>query len=534
VPGATLSSDRPIVLVADDDPTIRSLLRHALEREGFSTVLATNGHEALDLLKLHDVAVVLLDVGMPVLDGLETLRRIRADDRSRTVAIILITGSDVESDRIRGLESGADDYLNKPFAIKELVARVRAQVRGRAAWARELERSREDRRRLATAVEAIPRDLPLVMLAASVVETLPPVLGVDGIAILHFSHGAVHTIATCGALRSTFPAGKAMTRARGRAVASRAGLGPWLEADVLSTSGGEPLDVAYVPFRLGPSHKPLGCLVFAARPGAVSGPLPSRLSDLIDATDFIVSILRPAVEHAETTDVAITRLRRIIARREFAIQLQPIVRLDTGTVMAVEALTRFADGMPPDVQFAEAEALGLGRLFQRTTFSAAIEAAESLPADVALSVNLSAEVLRLESSLPEIVAGTERLLIIEITEHERVEDYEAVRAALRGLGPNVRLAVDDAGSGYASLRHILALKPAFVKLDIEWVRGIDSDPVKRALVSGLIYFASETGCELIAEGIETDAELDALRELGIKLGQGYLLGRPAPVTTAAP
>jgi len=96
------------------------------------------------------------------------------------------------------------------------------------------------------------------------------------------------------------------------------------------------------------------------------------------------------------------------------------------------------------------------------------------------------------------------------------------------LGPNVQLAIDDAGSGYASLRHILALQPAYVKLDIEWVHNIHRDPVRRALVSGLAYFATETGCELIAEGIETEAELEAIRELGIHLGQGYVLGRPAP------
>ena len=146
-----------------------------------------------------------------------------------------------------------------------------------------------------------------------------------------------------------------------------------------------------------------------------------------------------------------------------------------------------------------------------------------------MSVNLSADVLQLEPPLQRITAAAGRPLIVEITEHERIDDYAAVRAALQALGPNVKLAVDDAGSGYASLRHILALQPAYVKLDIEWVRGLDREPVRRALVSGLAYFATETGCELIAEGIETQEELQALRDLGIGLGQGYLLGRPAPV-----
>jgi EAL domain-containing protein (putative c-di-GMP-specific phosphodiesterase class I) len=164
---------------------------------------------------------------------------------------------------------------------------------------------------------------------------------------------------------------------------------------------------------------------------------------------------------------------------------------------------------------------------------AALRAAASLPSNVALSVNLSADVLQLEPTLPGLLADAGRQVIVEITEHERIDDYEAVRSALARLGPNVKLAIDDAGSGYASMRHILALEPAFVKLDIEWVRNIDRDPVRRALVSGLTYFASETGCELIAEGIETQEELAALRNLGVGLGQGYLLGHPKPPPTTA-
>ena len=84
-------------------------------------------------------------------------------------------------------------------------------------------------------------------------------------------------------------------------------------------------------------------------------------------------------------------------------------------------------------------------------------------------------------------------MVIELTEHERIEDYDAIVRDLPRLGSDVRLAVDDAGSGYSSLKHILSLQPSYVKLDMEWVRGIHDDPVRRALVSGLAYFAQETG-----------------------------------------
>jgi EAL domain-containing protein (putative c-di-GMP-specific phosphodiesterase class I)/DNA-binding NarL/FixJ family response regulator len=527
--GAPSPTERPLVLVADDDPAMWAFLRTALEREGFEAIVAVNGREAIEQIRQHDVAVVVMDVQMPELDGLQALGKIRADNRSRTLPVILVTASHGESDRIRGLESGADDLLAKPVAVRELAARVRAQIRAKAAWTRELERGREHRRRLATAIEELPRDVPLEMLAASLVERLPLVLDVDGAAILHFSRGAVRTVAASKALRSTFRPTEPLPIEIGSELASRAAAGVWLDAPIGSAgANAKSRDLAYVPFQLGASASPLGCLVFTQRRGGPAGPLSHRLADLIDATEFIVALLRPAVEQAETQDAAITRLQRVISRKEFAIHLQPIVRLSTGVVVAAEALTRFTDGLPPDVRFAEAASLGLGLSIQRATLTAAIEAAKTLAPGVALSVNLSADVLQHEPTLPTILAAAGRPLIVELTEHERIDDYVAVGSALDRLGPNVKLAIDDAGSGYASLRHILALKPAYVKLDIEWVSGIDRDPVRRALVSGLAYFARETGCELIGEGIETADELEALRGLGVQLGQGYLLGRPMP------
>jgi EAL domain-containing protein (putative c-di-GMP-specific phosphodiesterase class I) len=196
--------------------------------------------------------------------------------------------------------------------------------------------------------------------------------------------------------------------------------------------------------------------------------------------------------------------------------------------MGAEALTRFDDGVRPDVRFAEAGRMGMGLALERATLTAAVAAAADLPADVAISLNVSADALEHDRELRRIVSRANRPVIVELTEHDRIDDYAAIRAAFQRLDGDVSLAVDDAGSGYASLRHILSLQPAFVKLDMSWVHDIDGDPVRRALVAGLTYFARETHCQLIAEGIETEGELGALRDLGVELGQGYLLGRPAP------
>jgi EAL domain-containing protein (putative c-di-GMP-specific phosphodiesterase class I) len=110
-----------------------------------------------------------------------------------------------------------------------------------------------------------------------------------------------------------------------------------------------------------------------------------------------------------------------------------------------------------------------------------------------------------------------------------VADYGALREAVADLGRGVEIAVDDAGAGFASLRHVIELRPDYVKLDITLIRGVGDDDARRALVAGMVHFAAETGCLLVAEGIETEAELEALRQLGVGLGQGYLLGRPGPL-----
>ncbi len=118
--------------------------------------------------------------------------------------------------------------------------------------------------------------------------------------------------------------------------------------------------------------------------------------------------------------------------------------------------------------------------------------------------------------------------MLELTEHDEIEDYRALAAALAPLRERgVRVAVDDTGAGFASMRHVLALMPDLIKLDISLVRGIDTDVSRQALAAALTAFADSTGAEVVAEGIERQAELDVVRSLNVTYGQGYLLGVPA-------
>ena len=128
-----------------------------------------------------------------------------------------------------------------------------------------------------------------------------------------------------------------------------------------------------------------------------------------------------------------------------------------------------------------------------------------------------------------MLAKADRPLIVEITEHETVADYRALRDAIESLGGSIRTAVDDAGAGIANFAHIVELRPDFVKLDIGLVRGVDADPGRQAIVVAMGHFARASGCLLIAEGVETAAEAATIAALGVDFGQGYWYGRPATV-----
>lgn len=226
------------------------------------------------------------------------------------------------------------------------------------------------------------------------------------------------------------------------------------------------------------------------------------------------------------------RIEEVIANRGFTIVFQPIIDLRSGELRGVEALSRFAAEpiRTPDVWFAEAAETGLGTELELAAVHAAMAQVDELPDNAYLSVNLSPVTLTAihTSTLLGKVRGDR--VVVEITEHAAVEDYDLLLSALAALrAAGVRLAIDDAGAGFSSLRHILRLAPEIIKLDLALTRDVDTDPVRRALATALVRFALDTGASIVAEGIETESELGTLRELGVAYGQGYHLGRPVPI-----
>lgn len=230
------------------------------------------------------------------------------------------------------------------------------------------------------------------------------------------------------------------------------------------------------------------------------------------------------------TDV--DQVRRFLDGKGVSVVFQPMVDLAAAAVIGLEALVRFDSrrARPPTGWFEQAASLGLLVELELAAARAALAHLKELPGDAFLSVNLSPATATSDPFLGEITGLVGGRVVIEITEHARVEDYEVLSRSLRRLRmEGVRLAIDDAGAGFASLQHIVRLSPDFIKLDITLTRGIDADPVRRALATALISFASEIGAALIAEGIETEAEFHTLRGLGVPYGQGFYFGEPAPL-----
>jgi EAL domain-containing protein (putative c-di-GMP-specific phosphodiesterase class I) len=224
-------------------------------------------------------------------------------------------------------------------------------------------------------------------------------------------------------------------------------------------------------------------------------------------------------------------VRALIEAGQVKVALQPVVQLDGGEVVGFEALSRFGGRVPTDRWFRGANRCGLGGELERLTLQAALELLPGLPDDVFLAVNVSPAALDDEQVVALLRGADLQRVVVEVTEHEAVADYSSLRRILAELRrQGARIAVDDTGAGFASLRHVLMLQPDVVKLDTSLSRAVHHDERQQQLVTALLTFADEVGSVVLAEGIETEEQLEALRQLGVPLGQGWHLGVPTIVT----
>lgn len=224
-------------------------------------------------------------------------------------------------------------------------------------------------------------------------------------------------------------------------------------------------------------------------------------------------------------------IERAISRHAFTMHVQPIVDLATNEVHGMEALSRFVEApvRGPEEWFTEAAAVGRLVDLEAATARAALALLDQLADHLWLTVNLSPEAV-LSGSVSRLFDDDDLDLsrvVVELTEHAAIDDYGFLNAVLaRWRERGMRLAVDDAGGGFASFTHVVNARPNLIKLDRQLVAGVDTDDKRQALVRAISAFSREIGADLVAEGVETEAELDVVRSTEVRFGQGYLLGRP--------
>jgi len=292
--------------------------------------------------------------------------------------------------------------------------------------------------------------------------------------------------------------------------------------------------------------KPIGVLkVMSSQPGAYRD---SDVQTMRMMATLIGAVLGHSISHsalveqyrgrleadtarANELDNRRNRITDVIQHHDIRTVYQPVMRLADRHVVAYEALSRFPEGSAtPDRWFAQAAEAGVGNELEIEAARTALERLDGIPRPLKLSLNVSPETLVSDEFNALLKRHDMARLVLEITEHTTVADYDRLCECIRDLkASGVQLAIDDAGAGFASLRHILHLAPDVIKLDISLVRRIDRDTRRQTLVLAILAFASGTGAHVVVEGIETEDELATLIRLGVKYGQGYYLGRPAPL-----
>jgi EAL domain-containing protein (putative c-di-GMP-specific phosphodiesterase class I) len=502
-------------------------------------------------------AYLVPDVGVsmalaPVMAVVLVLRYV---DRNRLIAVgataVVSSLLILVADAAAGARAPLPDGVGTVFRDGVLMAVVLLLLLGLADWATEARDSLRDMRasterylRVTTARLSIVSSLRVLhaqatpeATAQSIANALADLPLIDVAAILEVSSaGEALVIAIAGQADSPVQVGEKLPPARAAYIIERLHHGAWAEPWALrptpTVNDQRFTDLglkaqAYAPILFGDDI--VGLVIIATTDPTEAAHLIADLPSVSEAAAVAGAILAPSLMARRQTGAARVQIAGIIAERAFHPVFQPIIDLGTGLTVGFEALTRFANGDRPDQVFSDAVKAGIGAELEAATLRAAVRYAAFLPADAWLSLNVSPSFLGAYAELAEILAGRNRPITLEITEHDLIDDYPRLHDAMRALGSDVRLAVDDAGAGVANFRHLVNLRPDLVKIDAGLIRGVEADVSRQALIVGLVHFAEVSGAQVLAEGVETELELDTVKRLGVTLAQGYLLARPAPV-----
>jgi len=546
------------ILIVDDDEDILLIVQTILASAGYSAMTARNGREGVDTAIELRPDLILLDVMMPELSGWEVCTTLKNAPETRQIPIVMLTVKSEIRDLITGMQVGADDYITKPFTRRKLLSTVRKLLdeRGEAPPAYLPSENEEVRFKnlLFDGVTELPT-VPIIIDALRDRLLDNRDLGVLFIDVEQYSH----IEETYGwevfdaLLRHT---GKALRRMLGTVFATE-------DFVAVNRAGGSDF---YVFTSMEPGEDALARLQRKARQveeslrGALDESFGPRIHKRIGVfvgysvihsnpqmrvERLVYRALRQAIVIATTKEEERqSNLREvfqdILRKRRIRTVYQPIFDLNTMELHGHEALTRG----PLETAFESPELLfqfagdhdAIWELEQLCIESAALHY-QALPGGN-LFLNVEADsitALTTRRETLEILLRLKQRVVIEVTERSAIRDVPVFREALAALREKgFRIAIDDAGSGYASLQSIAELRPNYLKVANTLVTGLHGDTIKRDVVEMLVNLARRIDAVCVAEGIETPEDLEECRRLGIPYGQGFYLGVPEEIPAAGP
>ena len=542
------------LLVVDDDAMNRDALSRRLLRTGYSVLTAENGPDALALISANRVDAVLLDVMMPGMSGLDTLRHLRESRSVSELPVIMVTAKDGSDDVVEALDLGANDYVTKPIDYAVALARIRAQVTARRA---------DPLTGLPNRVLFMER-LNRLMARSKTPDAAPFAvcfLDVDRFKVINDSLGHVVgdelIIGIARRLEKALRMTDTVARDTQQLTLARIGGDEFtiLLDGVASTAAALSIAerlrvVAAQPFDLHGRE-----VVTSISVGIVmSADRYERAEEMVRDADtamyrakelgkgrcevFDTSMLAAAEERLQLE----SDLRHAIEHHELELFYQPIVSLVEGRLCGFEALLRWRHPtrglLSPETFLATAEETGL---IVPIGYWAIKEACRQMriwnrdfpqAADLVVSVNVSAR----QCMQPSLVADLARILEetglaperlkLEITEGVVLANTDAVAAILRDVHAlGVQLGLDDFGMGYSALNYLHQFPFQTIKIDRTFVSAV-KDGANAEIIRAIVSVAHGLDMNVSAEGVETVDQLSRLKELACGFGQGFYFREP--------
>ena len=562
-----------LILVVEDDAAIRTTLQRLLTAEGFSTDSAEDGAEALKRIAAHRPDLVLSDVMMPVMDGHSLLARMRADPSMSQIPVILLTALVDHAAMRQGMNTGADDYLTKPFRRTELLAAVRSRLERSASQRAESDQLAAEARhvRLLDPVTDLPN-------RAALLERLPQalasmerqrsrlaliVVGLDGLSRINdsFGHASGNLVLYAVAVRLQTEIDRLQCSSPFDGVAR---LGGAHFAVTLTGVGGNDQVDALATRLLARVREPVSiegqAVYLSASAGICLYPDDGEGSDvLLEHAETALGEARRiggacyTYFAAEMNAAAGERLRlhsdlhRAIERNQLQVCYHPQLDVPSGRIIGFEALMRWHHpvlGTVSPVRFIpiaeeDGQIVAIGAWILEAACAQAKAWIDQGFAPLRMAVNLSARQFA-DDDLCALVSGVlERTglpassLELEITEGTAMRSAERAIATMRRLKSlGVKLALDDFGTGYSSLTYLKRFPLDVLKVDQSFVRNINTDPGDAAITRAVVSLAHSFGMSVIAEGVETADHLRFITELGCEEYQGFLFSKPVPAREA--